>query len=190
MIMAEGIINPLNRLGVPSGAGLGRPAPAAVEKLPHDPDGRIGERISHHLDPTPIRLSRTAELVDHIKGRDPPSRPERPPAHNLRGRLMTNVLEATPLEQRRQFLPERLVVAFADRSEVQRGPRGMGAPHVRQIIAITLWDSLAEAQAGVEAAWAWVDENMSDELEWTDTEFVDVLLSTSFGLSPSSEEPN
>ena len=79
---------------------------------------------------------------------------------------------------------------FADRSEVQRGPRGMGAPHVRQIIAITLWDSMAEAQAGVEAAWAWVDENMSDELEWTDTEFVDVLLSTSFGLSPSSEEPN
>ena len=42
---------------------------------------------------------------------------------------------------------------FADTSEVQRGPRGMGAPHVRQIIAITLWDSLREAQAGVAAAW-------------------------------------
>jgi hypothetical protein len=74
---------------------------------------------------------------------------------------------------------------FADRSEVQRGPRGMGAPHVRQIISITLWDSLADAQAGVAAARAWVDDHMSDELEWTDTEFVDVLLSTSFGISPS-----
>ena len=74
---------------------------------------------------------------------------------------------------------------FADRSEVQRGPRGLGAPHVRQVIAITLWDSLDEAQAGVAAAREWVDENMSNELEWTDTEFVDVLLSTSFGISPS-----
>jgi hypothetical protein len=78
---------------------------------------------------------------------------------------------------------------FADRSETQRGPRGMGAPHVRQIIAVTLWDSLEEAQSGVEAAWAWVRENMSDELEWTDTEFVDVLLSTSFGISPSWKDP-
>ncbi len=78
---------------------------------------------------------------------------------------------------------------FADTSEVQRGPRGMGAPHVRQIIAITLWDSLREAQAGVAAAWEWVRENMSDELEWTETEFVDVLLSTSFGVSPSWEDP-
>jgi hypothetical protein len=78
---------------------------------------------------------------------------------------------------------------FADRFEVQRGPRGMGSPHVRQIIAITLWDSLNDAQAGVAAAWEWVRENMSGELEWTDTEFVDVLLSTSFGISPSWEDP-
>ena len=60
---------------------------------------------------------------------------------------------------------------------------------MRQIIAITLWDSLHEAKAGVAAAWEWVRENMSDELEWTETEFVDVLLSTSFGLSPAWEEP-
>ena len=59
----------------------------------------------------------------------------------------------------------------------------------RQFIAITLWDSLREAQAGVAAAWEWVRENMSDELEWTETEFVDVLLSTSFGVSPSWEDP-
>ena len=78
---------------------------------------------------------------------------------------------------------------FADRTDVQRGPRGMGAPHVRQFIAITLWDSLDDATEGVAAAWEWVRENMSDELEWTDTEFVDVLLSTSFGLSPSWEDP-
>jgi heme-degrading monooxygenase HmoA len=56
-------------------------------------------------------------------------------------------------------------------------------------IALTLWDSLDEAQAGVEAAWAWVRENMSEELQWTNTEFVDVLLSTSFGVSPSWEDP-
>jgi hypothetical protein len=74
---------------------------------------------------------------------------------------------------------------YADRSAVQRGPRGMGAPHIRQIIAITLWDSLAAAEAGIAAAWDWVRENMSDEIEWTDTQFVDVLLSTSRGTSPS-----
>ena len=62
---------PLPRASGHGGAGLGRPAPAAVEKLSHDPDGRIRERIGHHLDPAPIRLSRTAELVDHLKGRDP-----------------------------------------------------------------------------------------------------------------------
>jgi hypothetical protein len=74
---------------------------------------------------------------------------------------------------------------YADRSEVQRGPRGVGAPHIRQIVAITLWDSLADAQAGIAVAWDWVRENMSEEIEWTDTQFVDVLLSTSLGISPS-----
>ena len=60
----------------------------------------------------------------------------------------------------------------------------------RQFIALTLWDSLEEATQGVEAAYQWVRENMSDEeLEWTDTTFVEVLLSTSFGLSPSWEDP-
>ena len=60
----------------------------------------------------------------------------------------------------------------------------------RQFIALTLWDSLEEATEGVEAAYHWVRENMSDEeLEWTDTTFVEVLLSTSFGLSPSWEDP-
>jgi hypothetical protein len=35
-----------------------------------------------------------------------------------------------------------------------------------------------------------VRENMSEEeLQWTDTKFVEVLLSTSFGLSPSWEDP-
>jgi heme-degrading monooxygenase HmoA len=60
----------------------------------------------------------------------------------------------------------------------------------RQFIALTLWDSLEEATQGVEAAYQWVRDNMSDEeLEWTDTKFVEVLLSTSFGLSPSWEDP-
>jgi heme-degrading monooxygenase HmoA len=72
---------------------------------------------------------------------------------------------------------------FADTKEVQQGP------DERQFIALTLWDSLEEATEGVEAAFQWVRENMSDELEWTDTKFVEVLLSTSFGLSPSWEDP-
>jgi len=60
----------------------------------------------------------------------------------------------------------------------------------RQFIALTLWDSLEEATEGVAAAYEWVREHMSDEeLEWTDTKFVEVLLSTSFGLSPSWEDP-
>jgi hypothetical protein len=74
---------------------------------------------------------------------------------------------------------------FADGSEVQRGPRGVGAPQVRQIIAITVWDSRAEAEAGIPAAWNWVRDNMGDEVEWTDTQFVDVWLETSLGVSPS-----
>jgi heme-degrading monooxygenase HmoA len=72
---------------------------------------------------------------------------------------------------------------FAATEEVQPGP------DERQFIAITLWDSLEDATEGVEAAFRWVRENMSDELEWTDTKFVEVLLSTSFGLSPSWEDP-
>ena len=76
---------------------------------------------------------------------------------------------------------------FADMTDVQREPP-TGAPRERQFIAITLWDSLDEATAGVAAAREWVDKNMSDELEWTDTEFVDVVLSTSFGISPSWED--
>jgi heme-degrading monooxygenase HmoA len=73
---------------------------------------------------------------------------------------------------------------FAATKEAQQGP------DERQFIALTLWDSLEEATEGVEAAYQWVRENMSDEeLEWTDTKFVEVLLSTSFGLSPSWEDP-
>ena len=78
---------------------------------------------------------------------------------------------------------------FADLSEVQRESQETGTPRERQFIAITLWDSLDEAKSGVAAAWEWVRENMSDELEWADTKFVDVLLSTSFGVSPSWEDP-
>ena len=77
----------------------------------------------------------------------------------------------------------RSYALFADSSDVQRGARGMGAPQVRQIIAITVWDSRAEAKAGIDAAFDWVRENMSEELDWTDTQFVDVLLSTSHGIS-------
>jgi hypothetical protein len=78
---------------------------------------------------------------------------------------------------------------FADTTEPQADAEGTETPRERQFIAITLWDSLEEATEGVEAAWAWVRENMSEELEWTDTKFVEVLLSTSFGLSPSWEDP-
>jgi heme-degrading monooxygenase HmoA len=77
----------------------------------------------------------------------------------------------------------RSFALFADSSDVQRGARGMGAPQVRQIMSITVWDSRAEAQAGIEAAFEWVRENMSEELDWTDTQFVDVLLSTSHGVT-------
>ena len=69
---------------------------------------------------------------------------------------------------------------FADRDDPKR--------EVRQIIALTLWDSLEEANEGIAQAWQWVDDNMIGELEWTDTEFMDVLLSTSFGVSASWED--
>ncbi|HEY7604395.1 MAG TPA: hypothetical protein VH760_09030 [Gaiellaceae bacterium] len=78
---------------------------------------------------------------------------------------------------------------FADTREVDPELEAAETPRERQFIALTLWDSLEEASEGVEAAWAWVRENMSEELEWTDTKFVEVLLSTSFGMSPSWEDP-
>jgi hypothetical protein len=78
---------------------------------------------------------------------------------------------------------------FADTRDVDPELEAAETPREQQFIAITLWDSLEEAAAGVDAAWAWVRDNMSDELEWADTKFVDVLLSTSFGVSPSWEDP-
>ena len=57
---------------------------------------------------------------------------------------------------------------------------------MRQIIAITVWDSRAEAEAGIPAARDWVREHMSNEIEWTDTQSVDVWLDTSLGISPSA----
>src|ERR1044072_6387785 len=66
---------------------------------------------------------------------------------------------------------------FADRDDPKRD--------VRQIIALTLWDRLEEANEGIAQAWQWVDDNMTGELEWTDTEFMDGLLSTAVGVCGS-----
>ena len=53
------------------------------------------------------------------------------------------------------------------------------------ILSLSVWDSRTDAEAGNAVAADWVRENMSGELELTDTRFAEVLLSTSLGISTS-----
>ena len=52
-----------------------------------------------------------------------------------------------------------------------------------EILSMSVWDSLADAQAGNAAAADWVGANMAADLELVDTRFVEMLFSTTLGVS-------
>ena len=52
-----------------------------------------------------------------------------------------------------------------------------------QILSLSVWDTRADAEAGSEAAAAWVADNMSSEIELIDVRYAEVLFSTSLGVS-------
>ncbi len=54
-----------------------------------------------------------------------------------------------------------------------------------EIFSFSVWDSAEEAEAANEAAAGWVAENMADDLTIVETNFGELLLSTTLGVSPA-----
>jgi hypothetical protein len=52
-----------------------------------------------------------------------------------------------------------------------------------EIFSFSVWDSAEEAQAANEAAAGWVAENMADDITIVETNFGELLLSTTLGVS-------
>jgi hypothetical protein len=52
-----------------------------------------------------------------------------------------------------------------------------------EIFSFSVWDSSEEAEAANAAAAGWVAENMSDDITHVETNFGEVLLSTTLGVS-------
>ena len=52
-----------------------------------------------------------------------------------------------------------------------------------QILWLSIWDTRSDAEAGSEAAAAWVADNMKSELELITVRYAEVLFSTSLGVS-------
>ncbi len=52
-----------------------------------------------------------------------------------------------------------------------------------QILSMSVWDSREAAEAGNEAASAWVAEHMAGEIELVEIRYAEVLFSTSLGIS-------
>jgi hypothetical protein len=51
-----------------------------------------------------------------------------------------------------------------------------------QILSLSSWDTLADAEAGSKAVAAWVGDNMS-EIELINVRYAEVMFSTVFGVS-------
>ena len=52
-----------------------------------------------------------------------------------------------------------------------------------RILSLSVWDTRADAEAGSEAAAAWVAANMGGEIELIDVRYAEVLFSTSLGVT-------
>jgi hypothetical protein len=52
-----------------------------------------------------------------------------------------------------------------------------------QVLSLSVWDTRSDAEAGSEAAAAWVADNMAGELELITVRYAEVLFSTSLGVS-------
>ncbi len=54
-----------------------------------------------------------------------------------------------------------------------------------EIFSFSVWDSIDEAESANEAAAGWVAENMADDITLTETNFGELLLSTTLGVTPA-----
>jgi hypothetical protein len=52
-----------------------------------------------------------------------------------------------------------------------------------QILSFSAWASAEDAEEANKSIASWVQENMADEIELEETQFGDVLLSTTLGVS-------
>jgi len=52
-----------------------------------------------------------------------------------------------------------------------------------QILSLSAWDTRADAEAGSEAAAAWVADNMGEELDLVEVRYAEVLFSTALGVT-------
>jgi heme-degrading monooxygenase HmoA len=52
-----------------------------------------------------------------------------------------------------------------------------------ELLSLSAWDTRAEAEAGNEAAAAWVAENLADDLTLKEVRFAEIKLSTTLGVS-------
>lgn len=55
-----------------------------------------------------------------------------------------------------------------------------------EILSLSVWDTRADAEAGNEAAGAWVADNMAGEIELSQVRFAEILFSTSLGVSTAA----
>jgi heme-degrading monooxygenase HmoA len=54
-----------------------------------------------------------------------------------------------------------------------------------EIFSLSVWDSPEDAEAANVAASGWVAENMGDDITLVETNFGELLLSTTLGVSPA-----
>ena len=54
-----------------------------------------------------------------------------------------------------------------------------------EIFSFSVWDSAEDAETANIAAADWVAENMADDITITETNFGELLLSTTLGVSPA-----
>ncbi len=52
-----------------------------------------------------------------------------------------------------------------------------------QILSLSAWETRADAEAGSEAAAAWVADNMGEELDLVEVRYAEVLFSTALGVT-------
>ena len=71
--------------------------------------------------------------------------------------------------------------------EAQPGFRGYSlAADGSDILSLSVWDSRAEAEAGSAVVADWVAGNMSEQIELLDLRYVEILLSTTLGISTTA----
>jgi hypothetical protein len=54
-----------------------------------------------------------------------------------------------------------------------------------EILSLSVWDTRSDAEAGSDAAAAWINDNMADEIGLIGVRYVEVMFSTSLGVSTS-----